>query len=102
MTEEPTGLRAASLAELAALDLWLALAEPGLTRLNMMGLGDEARASLAQQRIASLMPLGGLARVGGQGGFGVAQRSPPEAGELHHLRRPGRSPPESRGTASGV
>lgn len=71
VTEEPTGLRAAGLAELADLDLWLTLAEPGLTRLNMMGR-HEAHASPAQQRIASLMPLGGLARVGGPGGLGVA------------------------------
>jgi protein-L-isoaspartate(D-aspartate) O-methyltransferase len=69
-TEEPTGLRAAGLSELADLDLWLTLAEPGLTRLNMMGR-HEAHASPAQQRIASLMPLGGLARVG-PGGLGVA------------------------------
>ncbi len=71
MTEEPTGLRAAGVAELADLDLWLTVAEPGLTRLNMMGRY-EARASPAQQRIASLMPLGGLAQVDGSGGLGVA------------------------------
>ena len=45
-TEEPTGLRAAGLSELADLDLWLTLAEPGLTRLNMMGR-HEAHASPA-------------------------------------------------------
>jgi protein-L-isoaspartate(D-aspartate) O-methyltransferase len=69
-TEELTGLWAASIAELADLDLWLTLSEPGLTRLNMLGR-HEAHASSAQQRIANLMPLGGLAHVG-VGGFGVA------------------------------
>jgi protein-L-isoaspartate(D-aspartate) O-methyltransferase len=71
VTEVPAGLLAAGIAELADLDLWLTLAEPGLTRLNMMGR-HEARASPAQQRIAGLMPLGGLAQVGGSGGLGVA------------------------------
>jgi protein-L-isoaspartate(D-aspartate) O-methyltransferase len=70
-TEEPTGIWASSIAEVADLDLWMALTEPGLTRLNMMGRHD-SRASPAQQRIANLMPLGGLARVGGSGGLGVA------------------------------
>jgi protein-L-isoaspartate(D-aspartate) O-methyltransferase len=70
-TRVPTGLWAASTAELADLDLWLTLVQPGLTRLNMMGRY-EANASPAQQRIANLMPLGGLARVGGSRGFGVA------------------------------
>jgi protein-L-isoaspartate(D-aspartate) O-methyltransferase len=70
-TEERTGLCAASIAELADLDLWLTLASPGLTRLNMMGR-HEARATPAQQRIANLMPLGGLAEVGASGGLGVA------------------------------
>jgi protein-L-isoaspartate(D-aspartate) O-methyltransferase len=70
-TEEPTGLWAASIAEVADLDLWLTLAVPGLTRLKMMGR-HETRASPAQQQIANLMPLGGLAQVGGSGGLGVA------------------------------
>lgn len=70
-TETPTRLWAANIAELADLDLWLTLAEPSLTRLNMMGR-HEALASPAQQRIANLMPLGGLVRVGGAGGLGVA------------------------------
>lgn len=69
--EEPTGLRAGDIGELADLDLWLTLAEPGLTRLNLMGR-HEAYASPAQQRIANLMPLGGLAQVGSKGGLGVA------------------------------
>lgn len=71
VTEEPTGLRAGDIGELADLDLWLTLAEPGLTRLNLMGR-HEAYASPAQQRIANLMPLGGLAQVGSTGGLGVA------------------------------
>jgi protein-L-isoaspartate(D-aspartate) O-methyltransferase len=71
VTEEPTGLRAGDIGELADLDLWLTLAEPGLTRLNLMGR-HEAYASPAQQRIANLMPLGGLAQVGSTGRLGVA------------------------------
>jgi hypothetical protein len=35
--EEPTGLWASSIADVADLDLWLTLTEPGLTRLNLMG-----------------------------------------------------------------
>ncbi len=75
VAEEPAGLRAADLGELADLDLWLTLAEPGLTRLNMMGR-HEARASPSQQRIAALMPLGGLAQVGPAGELGVAAFTP--------------------------
>ena len=71
VTEEPTGLRAGDIGGLADLDLWLTLAEPGLTRLNLMGR-HEAYASPAQQRIANLMPLGGLAEVGSTGRLGVA------------------------------
>lgn len=62
---------AGDIGELADLDLWLTLAEPGLTRLNLMGR-HEAHASPAQQRIANLMPLGGLAQVGSTGRLGVA------------------------------
>ena len=69
--EEPTGLWASSIAEVADLDLWLTLTEPGLTRLNLMGR-HETQASPAQQRIANLMPLGGLAKVGDSNGLGVA------------------------------
>jgi hypothetical protein len=75
VTEEPTGLRAGDIGELADLDLWLTLAEPGLNRLNLMGR-HEAYASPAQQRIATLMPLGGLAQVGSTGRLGVAAFSP--------------------------
>jgi protein-L-isoaspartate(D-aspartate) O-methyltransferase len=71
VTQVPAGLRAAGTAELADLDLWVTLAEPGLTRLNMMGR-HEGRASGAQRRIAGLMPLGGLARVSSPAGLGVA------------------------------
>jgi protein-L-isoaspartate(D-aspartate) O-methyltransferase len=69
--EEPAGLRVSSIAEVADLDLWLTLTEPRLTRLNLMGR-HETQASPAQQRIANLMPLGGLAQVGGPSGLGVA------------------------------
>jgi protein-L-isoaspartate(D-aspartate) O-methyltransferase len=70
-TEVAAGLRAADMAELADLDLWLTLAEPGLTRLAMLGR-HEGRANPAQRRIAGLMPLGGLARTGDAGPLGVA------------------------------
>ena len=66
---------AGDIGELADLDLWLTLAEPGLTRLNLMGR-HEAYASPAQQRIANLMPLGGLAQVGSTGRLGVAEFIP--------------------------
>jgi protein-L-isoaspartate(D-aspartate) O-methyltransferase len=75
VTAAPAGLHAASTAELADLDLWLTLTEPSLTRLSMMGR-HEGLADPAQQRIASLMPLGGLARLGGSDGLGVAALAP--------------------------
>lgn len=71
VTEIRTPLRAAGIAELADLDLWLTLAEPSLTRLNMMGR-HEGHANPRQQQIASLMPLGGLVQAGGPDGLGVA------------------------------
>ena len=69
--EEPTGLWASSIAAVADLDLWLTLTELGLTRLNLMGR-HETQASPAQQPIANLMPLGGLAKAGDSNGLGVA------------------------------
>jgi len=69
--EDPTGVWASSIAQVADLDLWLTLTAPGLTRLNLMGR-HETHASPAQQRIANLIPLGGLAQTGGLGGLGVA------------------------------
>jgi protein-L-isoaspartate(D-aspartate) O-methyltransferase len=69
--EVSSALRAGSIAELADLDLWLTLTQPRLTRLNMMGR-HEGRASQAQQRIASLMPLGGLVQLDRSDGLGVA------------------------------
>jgi hypothetical protein len=69
--EEAGGVWASSIAQVADFDLWLTLTEPGLTRLNLMGR-HETHASPAQQRIANLMPLGGLARVGGPSALGVA------------------------------
>jgi protein-L-isoaspartate(D-aspartate) O-methyltransferase len=71
VTAAPAGLPAASTAELADLDLWLSVTEPSLTRLNLMGR-HEGLAGPAQQRIAALMPLGALARVGGPEGLSVA------------------------------
>ncbi len=73
--EESAGLQAADIGELADLDLWLTLAESGLTRLNMMGR-HEAHASPSQQRIANLMPLGGLGRIGRAGELGVTAFTP--------------------------
>lgn len=71
MTEASTGLRVGGMAELADLDLWLALTESGLTRVNLMGK-HEGRARTVQQRIAGLMPLGGYARLGDYGELEVA------------------------------
>ena len=72
----PAGLRVPGLAQLADLDLWLALTEPGLARINLMGW-QEGRADSAQQRVAALMRLGGFARDGGSAGLGVATLSVP-------------------------
>jgi protein-L-isoaspartate(D-aspartate) O-methyltransferase len=85
VTEESAGLRVGGMAELVDLDLWLALTEPGLTRVNLMGR-HERRASTAQQRIADLLPLGGYTRVGSCGELQVAAlavpRGPAEHGSL--------------------
>lgn len=75
----PAGLRADSVAQLADLDFWLTLTEPGLTRINLMGR-PEGEASGEQRRIAGLMPFGGFARGGGSGSLAVAAVSLP--GEL--------------------
>jgi protein-L-isoaspartate(D-aspartate) O-methyltransferase len=71
-----SGLRVGGIAELADLDLWLALTEPGLSRLNMMGR-HEGRANKAQRRIASKMPLGGFAEYDSAGRLGVAALAAP-------------------------
>ena len=67
----PSGLRVAGLEQLSDLDMWLALTEPGLSRLNVMGRY-EGHAGQAEQSIASRMPLGGFARQDGGGLLGVA------------------------------
>jgi protein-L-isoaspartate(D-aspartate) O-methyltransferase len=82
VTEESADLRVDGIAELADLDLWLALTEPGLTRVNLMGR-HEGRASTAQQRIASLMPLGGYTRVGSSGELEVAALAVPTGPAEH-------------------
>jgi protein-L-isoaspartate(D-aspartate) O-methyltransferase len=82
VTEESADLRVDGIAELADLDLWLALTEPGLTRVNLMGR-HEGRASTAQQRIASLMPLGGYTRVGSSGELEVAALAVPPGPAEH-------------------
>jgi protein-L-isoaspartate(D-aspartate) O-methyltransferase len=72
----PSGLGVSGIAELADLDLWLALTEPGLSRLNMMGR-HEGRANQAQRRIAGRMPLGGFARPDRAGRLAVAALAVP-------------------------
>jgi protein-L-isoaspartate(D-aspartate) O-methyltransferase len=85
VTEASTGLRVDGIAELADLDLWLALTEPGLTRVNLIGR-HEGRVSTAQQRIAGLMPLGGYARVGSSGDLEVAALAAPQGLAEHGPR----------------
>ncbi len=72
----PSRLRVGGVAELADLDLWLALTEPDLSRLNMMGR-HEGRANHGQRRIASRMPLGGFAQYDSAGRLGVAALAVP-------------------------
>lgn len=72
----PSGLRVGGIAELADLDLWLALTEPGLSRLNMMGR-HEGHANQAQRPIASRMPLGGFVGYDSVGRLGVAALAVP-------------------------
>ena len=72
----PSGLQVNGIAELADLDLWLALTEPCLSRLNLMGRY-EGRANQAQLSIAELMPLGGFARYDTAGRLGVAALAVP-------------------------
>jgi protein-L-isoaspartate(D-aspartate) O-methyltransferase len=72
----PSGLRVGGIADLADLDLWLALTEPRLSRLNMMGR-HEGRANQAQRRIASRIPLGGFAAYDRAGRLGVAALAVP-------------------------
>jgi hypothetical protein len=82
VTEASAGLRVGGIAELADLDLWLALTEPGLTRVKLMGRY-EGRASTAQQRIAGLLPLGGYTRVGSSGELEVAALAVPQEPAEH-------------------
>ncbi|HEX3491991.1 MAG TPA: methyltransferase domain-containing protein [Streptosporangiaceae bacterium] len=72
----PSRLRVSGIAELADLDLWLALTEPDLSRLNMMGR-HEGRASQSQRRVAARLPLGGFARAGSAGRLAVASLAVP-------------------------
>ncbi|WP_300604255.1 hypothetical protein [Trebonia sp.] len=72
----PSGLRVDGIAELADLDLWLALTEPGLSRLNMMA-SQEGHANPAQRRIAGRMRLGGFARYESGARLGVAALTVP-------------------------
>lgn len=76
VTQVPAGLRVGSIAELADLDLWLALTGQDLTRINLLAR-HETRAEEAHQRIAGLLPLGGFARLGGSGSLGVAALTVP-------------------------
>ncbi len=70
----PPGLRVDGIAELADLDLWLALTEPGLSRLTMMGSQEE---NPAQRRIVGRMRLGGFARYESGARLGVAALTVP-------------------------
>ena len=72
----PSGLRACGAAEFGDLDLWLALTEPGLSRLNLMGRY-EGRADQEQQRIASQLPFGGFAQHDRDGQLAVAALDAP-------------------------
>jgi protein-L-isoaspartate(D-aspartate) O-methyltransferase len=72
--ELPVGLRVDGIGKLADLDLWLALTEQGLTRINLIGRPEEA--DEAKQRIAGLLPLGGFVRLGA-GSMGVAALTVP-------------------------
>ena len=72
----PSGLRVGGIEELADLDLWLALTEPGLSRVNMMGRY-EGCANHVQRRIASRMPLGGFAHYDSAGRLGAAALAAP-------------------------
>jgi protein-L-isoaspartate(D-aspartate) O-methyltransferase len=72
----PSGLQVRGIEELADLDLWLALTEPGLSRLTMMGKY-EALANQAQRHIASLLPLGGFVGCDSVGNLGVAALAVP-------------------------
>jgi len=71
-----SGLRVSGIAELADLDLWLALTEPGLSRLNVTG-GHGGQASHDQQRTGGRMRLGGFARDDSAGRLGVAALAVP-------------------------
>jgi protein-L-isoaspartate(D-aspartate) O-methyltransferase len=77
-----TGLRVGGIARLGDLDLWLALTEQGLTRINMLGRY-QGQADKAQQRIAGLMPLGGFVRHGASGSLGVAALTVPSGMTEH-------------------
>jgi hypothetical protein len=63
---------------LADLDLWLALTEPGLSRLNM-----EDRTDPARRRFTGLMRLGGFARCDSAGRLGVAALAMPSEPALN-------------------
>jgi protein-L-isoaspartate(D-aspartate) O-methyltransferase len=74
----PSGLRVGGVEELADLDLWLALTEPGLSRLNMLGR-HEGHANQAQRRIAGQLPFGGFAHQDSAGRLAVAALAEPSA-----------------------
>jgi protein-L-isoaspartate(D-aspartate) O-methyltransferase len=79
----PSGLRVGGIRELTDLDLWLALTEPGLSRLNLTG-GHGERANHARQRIAGRMPLGGFAQCDGVGPLGLAALAVPTGQAENH------------------
>jgi protein-L-isoaspartate(D-aspartate) O-methyltransferase len=84
-TEVLAGIDVGRVAELADLDLWLTLTEPSLSRVNLMGRY-ERHENKTQERISSLMPLGGYARAASSGDLEVAALALPSgAGEQGSL-----------------
>jgi len=77
-----SGLRVGGIGELTDLDLWLALTEPDLTRLNLIGR-HEGQANQAEQRIAGRMPLGGFAHDDRAGRLGLAALAVPSGLEAN-------------------
>jgi protein-L-isoaspartate(D-aspartate) O-methyltransferase len=81
----PSGLRVVDIADLADLDLWLALTTPGLSRVNMAG-GHREHASQEQWRIGSRLRLGGFTRYDCAGRLGIAALAvPPGLARVDHL-----------------
>jgi protein-L-isoaspartate(D-aspartate) O-methyltransferase len=92
VADVPAGVRVAGLAELGDADLWVTIAEPGLVRLTITGVGP------LRDSVMPLLPFGALAFVGPPGrgrpgDFGVAALIP---------ARPPASPDDGRHQGFGV